>query len=257
MPEVTALDRVHGRLARPHGFTSARLRWWVEYACRDDYGTPLAQTSAWAGLFYFAARAPAGRRAQPLLTWPEGNGRVVARYLPATACEARPPAALGRPSFDVSAGRQRVDVTASTRGQRRDRLSRATHVIFAAPQFMTRHLLRPYREQRPAHLAEFDYGRGWWPTCHLNGSAARPRLPAAWDNVLYDSPSLGYVVATHQRGARPGPTVFTYYYPLCDDDPRVPARGCCGLAGSLRRRGADRPGPQPHPDLRAWSSGWT
>jgi hypothetical protein len=42
----------------------------------------------------------------------------------------------------------------------------------------------------------------------------------AWDNVLYDSPSLGYVVATHQRGLDRGPTVFTYYYPLCDEDPR-------------------------------------
>src|SRR5690606_12696321 len=43
----------------------------------------------------------------------------------------------------------------------------------------------------------------------------------AWDNVLYDSPGLGYVVATHQRGRDHGPTVITYYYPLCDDDPRA------------------------------------
>jgi len=28
-------------------------------------------------------------------------------------------------------------------------------------------------------------------------------------------------VATHQRGLDRGPTVFTYYYPLCDADPRV------------------------------------
>ena len=41
-------------------------------------------------------------------------------------------------------------------------------------------------------------------------------FPLAWDNVLYDSPSLGYVVATHQRGLDHGPTIFTYYYPLCD-----------------------------------------
>ena len=52
----------------------------------------------------------------------------------------------------------------------------------------------------------------------------RPRsngFPMAWDNVLYDSPSLGYVVATHQRGLDHGPTVFTYYYPLTDEDPRT------------------------------------
>ena len=33
-----------------------RLRWWVDYACRDDYGMTLDQTSAWAGLFYFCSR---------------------------------------------------------------------------------------------------------------------------------------------------------------------------------------------------------
>jgi hypothetical protein len=59
---------------------------------------------------------------------------------------------------------------------------------------------------------------------------ARPsaKTPAervmAWDNVIYDSPSLGYVCATHQTGRDHGPTVITYYYPLCDDDPRAARR---------------------------------
>jgi hypothetical protein len=51
----------------------------------------------------------------------------------------------------------------------------------------------------------------------------RPRglgFPEAWDNVIYESPSLGYVVATHQRGLERGPTVYTYYYPLTDPNPR-------------------------------------
>jgi hypothetical protein len=43
----------------------------------------------------------------------------------------------------------------------------------------------------------------------------------AWDNVLHDSPSLGYVVATHQRCVDHGPTVITYYYPLVDVDARA------------------------------------
>jgi len=37
--------------------------------------------------------------------------------------------------------------------------------------------------------------------------------------VLYDSPSLGYVVATHQSGRDSGPTVLTYYYAFTDHDP--------------------------------------
>jgi hypothetical protein len=43
----------------------------------------------------------------------------------------------------------------------------------------------------------------------------------AWDNVLYDSTGLGYVVATHQTGRDHGPTVITYYHPLTDDDPKA------------------------------------
>ncbi|MCK7490550.1 MAG: hypothetical protein MZW92_01185 [Comamonadaceae bacterium] len=31
------------------GLTSPPLHWYVNYACRDDYGTDYAQTSAWAG----------------------------------------------------------------------------------------------------------------------------------------------------------------------------------------------------------------
>ncbi|MCA1593471.1 MAG: NAD(P)/FAD-dependent oxidoreductase, partial [Acidobacteria bacterium] len=78
--EVTALDRVTmSEWMDARGLTSARLRWLVDYACRDDYGLTLEQTSAWAALFYFASRTPQpGADSQPLITWPEGNGRLVA-----------------------------------------------------------------------------------------------------------------------------------------------------------------------------------
>jgi hypothetical protein len=39
--------------------------------------------------------------------------------------------------------------------------------------------------------------------------------------VLNESPSLGYVVNTHQRGVDHGPTVWTYYLPFTDADPRA------------------------------------
>src|SRR5204862_1354845 len=42
--------------------------------------------------------------------------------------------------------------------------------------------------------------------------------PLAWDNVFYDSPSLGYVTATHQKEIDYGPTILTYYYPMCADE---------------------------------------
>jgi len=43
----------------------------------------------------------------------------------------------------------------------------------------------------------------------------RVGVPLAWDNVIYDSSSLGYVVATHQSlRTYLAETVLTYYYPL-------------------------------------------
>jgi hypothetical protein len=37
-------------------FTSEYLHWYVNYCCRDDFGTNHHQISAWAGIHYFAGR---------------------------------------------------------------------------------------------------------------------------------------------------------------------------------------------------------
>ena len=89
----------------------------------------------------------------------------------------------------------------------------ADYVILALPKFVARHVLAPWREHPPVFLRAFSYGV--WMTANLHLSR-RPRsvgFPFAWDNVIYDSPSLGYVVATHQTLRDQGPTVWTYYMP--------------------------------------------
>jgi len=69
--EVTGLDRISmGNWLNERGFNSQRLRWWVDYACRDDYGMTLDQTSAWAGLFYFCRLFRAHVNDQPLTSMP-------------------------------------------------------------------------------------------------------------------------------------------------------------------------------------------
>ncbi|KAF0216573.1 MAG: hypothetical protein FD167_5173, partial [bacterium] len=55
--EVTELDQISmATWLGLKGWTSPRLRWLVDYSCRDDYGSSLETTSAWAGIFYFASR---------------------------------------------------------------------------------------------------------------------------------------------------------------------------------------------------------
>ncbi len=221
--EVTALDRLcMSDWLNRRGWHSSRLRWLIDYACRDDYGTRPEETSAWAGLFYFASRRRRpGADGQPFITWSEGNGRL-ASYLAKpvqskislglAVADLNPGATAGKPWVEVKAIRA---VDNSGIGIRADR------VVFAAPHFLARYVIRPFRSTPPEHSAEFHYAP--WLVANVS-IADRPRdrgFPLAWDNVLYDSRSLGYVVATHQRGLDRGPTVLTWYYPFADAEPRT------------------------------------
>ena len=212
-----------------------------------------------------------GAEAQSLITWPEGNGRLVRHLYEKARAHVRLGLAAAdvRPASVVDEGRA-VGNRFETRGVAGRSAGgvevvavphegggavgfRAERVVFAAPQFLTKYLLKSYREgATPTHVAEFEYGA--WMVANLFLSD-RPRaglgFPLAWDNVLYESPALGYVVATHQRGLDRGPTVFTYYYPLTDANPReARARllstgrdGWADVALSDLRRA--------HPDIRA------
>jgi protoporphyrinogen oxidase len=229
--EVTALDRISmAEWLDRRGWDSPRLRWLVDYACRDDYGTRPEDTSAWAGVFYFASRLRRpGAEVQPLITWPEGNGRLVAHLYGKARARVR----LGWAAADVvptdPAGHRGVDITAVNHAGTSLRGYHADQVIFAAPQFLTRSLLRPYRADPPRHLAEFEYDSWLVANLWLKDRPGGLDFPLAWDNVLYESPSLGYVVATHQRGPEYGPTVFTYYYPFCDGNPRAARAKLLGM----------------------------
>jgi protoporphyrinogen oxidase len=246
--EVKALDKMSmAAWLDARGLNSSRLRWLIDYSCRDDYGLTVDQTSAWAGIFYFASRVEkGGTDSQPLITWPEGNGHLVSHLYNQTKSKVR----LGYAVADlvpVDAGGVDViamDAQGSPVGIHADR------VILAAPQFLSRYLIRPFREKPPSHVAEFQYGV--WMVANLVLSD-RPKdrgFPLAWDNVLYESPALGYVVATHQRGLDRGPTVFTYYYPMCDDDPRTARTRLLGMSWSECADVALTDLSRAHPEIR-------
>ncbi|MGC4086490.1 MAG: FAD-dependent oxidoreductase [Polyangiaceae bacterium] len=191
------------------GFRSPLLRWYVEYACRDDYGAPLTRTSAWAMLFYFCARQlPTGDTA-PFLTWPEGNGKVVGHLAKPLGSRVL----LGRLVTDVTPGPDGVEVVALDSEGHAERFQ-AEQVILALPKFIARRILRPLRDGDSSHLDAFHYAAWIVANIHLSERPRSRGFPFAWDNVLYDSPALGYVVATHQTMADFGPTVWTYYRPL-------------------------------------------
>ena len=71
------------------------MRWYAEYGTRDDYGALARDTSAWAGVHYYASREPTE---QGPLTWPEGNAWI-ARRLAAKVPRSHDHRRAGAPHF--------------------------------------------------------------------------------------------------------------------------------------------------------------
>ena len=197
------------------GFDSVRLRWYADYCCRDDYGTAAKDVSAWAGLHYFASRNGVAANADPssVVTWPEGNGHLV-RELARRSDAAFQGNALVTRVARAGHGAQ-VDYFDSS-SQRVVRVN-ARAAVVCLPRFVAARVV----EGVPALSSEgFSYSP--WMVANVTLS----RMPAgrghalAWDNVIYDSPLLGYVVATHQSlDQHRNGTVITYYWPLSAGSP--------------------------------------
>lgn len=214
--EVISLDKISfADLLRQNGFTSERLLWYCDYACRDDYGLRLEQTSAWAGLFYFCSRVRrSGIESQPFITAPQGNGQFVAYLGAGIGDRIRKDHAV----VSIVPTENGADVTCLNAGELRG--FHCKKLIFASPMFTAPYLIRGFREEEPFAAAEFQHNAWFVANVFLRD---RPKtrfvrdFPPAWDNVFYESPSLGYVMATHQKGIDYGPTVLTYYYPMCHE----------------------------------------
>lgn len=222
-----ALDRLDLRawLLR-EGYTAPGLHWLADYACRDDYGTFAAETSAWAGLHYFCCRDSDGddeHAAWQVLTAPEGNAWLTAGL----AKNIQPQSRTQALAFRIEEHKHTVVVDAYFPAENRSRRLIAQQLIWAAPLFLLPQVLSTPPSHWLAALHGIDYAP--WVVANLTLSAAPPTrigAPLAWDNVIYGSESLGYVVATHQQlRYAPAPTVLTWYRPLCEESMhRQPSR---------------------------------
>lgn len=218
-PEWVRLDAISmEKFLDERGWDSKPLRWYVNYCCRDDYGATMRDTSAWAGIHYFASRRgrAANAGSQTVVTWPEGNGWIVKRFRDAIGDRVRTSCLAVNIERDESG----VAVDYYDVAQNRTVRVRARAVIFAAPRFVASRVIR---ELRGAADAATGFSYSPWAVANLT-LRSRPEGRGAdlsWDNVMYTSDSLGYVVANHQRlESRPRETVITWYQPLSDKSPR-------------------------------------
>ena len=209
---------------------SWRLRWAVDYACRDDYGCTLEQTSAFAGLHHYLARGLEDVHDRVLLVWPEGNARLVHGMLAGFEDRTRSDHAVVR--IDPDRGLAHAYDVANDRVLAIE----AEVILWAAPRFLLRHVI----PNDPLPRDALTYAPWLTASVELDRRPAGIGAPLAWDNVSVDADHLGYVVATHGEplGA-PATSVITFYEPLpADDVAALAQRRTELLAGTAEHFGA-------------------
>lgn len=218
-PEFLILDRLSiSDYLKQEGFTSTALHWYVNYACRDDYGTHHQQISAWAGIHYFASRRGLAKNADAdqVLTWPEGNAWLSNKLAEPQLANIEAQALV----YSISSERHHVCIDVfSTTNQSTTRWL-ADQVIFASPLHVLPHVLKDKQEDLIAAAKKTPHAPWMVANLSINGwPEESANIGLAWDNVFYDSPSLGYVSARHQNLDRYiENNVITYYQPMAMND---------------------------------------
>jgi hypothetical protein len=214
-------------------FDSPYLNWYANYACRDDYGSLARDTSAWAGIHYFASRDPEEKGP---LTWPEGNGWIVRRLVE----RLQPWIRAASPVYAIVRDGSRLRVRTGAVEYSAER------VIFAAPTFLASYII----EGAP-RADGFVYSPWLTANLTLDRLPKESGLDTAWDNVIYDSPALGYVVATHMSlRSHLDRSVWTFYWALVDGAPAAMRQKLLDRDWAYWREEILRDLTRAHPDIR-------
>lgn len=240
--EALALDAISAaELCARENIRSPKVLWWLEYGTRDDYGLSLEDASAWSLLFYHVSRRHTpGAPSAPFITWPEGNGAIV-RHLARGAGRRLQTEQLVVNVTQNDAGAEVLLSHARSGALRR---VQAERVICALPRFISARVVEGAKGASDA-----TYGAWMVANLHLRSRPGERGFAPSWDNVIYDSPSLGYVSATHQRGRDHGPSVWTYYLPFTDSDARAGRRRLLEPSWDDWQRAIVADLGRAHPDL--------
>ncbi len=193
------------------GFMAEELRWYVNYCCRDDFGVTFEETSAWAGIHYFASRTglAANAEAGAVITWPEGNGWLANKLSEKIKEKLRTQAIV----YEVHDHGKRVTVDYFDQESNGSVRIEAKAAILAVPRFVASRIVKSGRFALEA--GGFSYAPWAVANVTLDAMPGDHSALLSWDNVAYRSQLLGYVVATHQvTQMHPTQTVLTYYWPL-------------------------------------------
>ncbi|GAA4335434.1 NAD(P)/FAD-dependent oxidoreductase [Mucilaginibacter gynuensis] len=205
---------------KQEGYTSPYLLWYLNYCCKDDYGQQTDKVSAWAGLHYFAARRgkAANAESNAVLTWPEGNGWLMKKLAEGVKEHVKQGAICYHIATVPNGGiiARMLDLKTN-----KTYTIEAEKAILATPQFVNQKIFEG-APKRGFSLDKLHYSPWFIANITLNNLPQGKGAGLCWDNVPYNTASVGYVNANQQHvNAVENKKVITYYLPLCDYEPRV------------------------------------
>ena len=221
--KVRALDSITMEAyVRFRGWASERLDWLIDYGCRDDYGSMQNQVSAWAGIHYWACRFY-DRRVRDeyppdTLTWAEGNAFLARNLAERTGAEYfRTRCPVVRIAWEKEGARIWYMDLAS--GETHTLSSRT--VVFAGKLHTAPFVVEGLPEVQRRIMAGITYSPWLVAAIYLSSLPQESGIPMAWDNVFFNSASLGYVRTDHQSLREDGKTVLVYYHPFVEEVDKV------------------------------------
>lgn len=216
-PQFTKLDNVTmSEWLAQQGFNSTYLNWYINYCTRDDFGTTTDNCSAWVAIHYFASRKGVGANADygDVLTWPEGNDFLV-KQLSQDLSDV-----IFQESLAINILTHENTITVNYYDVKSNITKQiiAEQCIIAVPQFIAARLLAD--KDRMKLLDTFHYVPWMVANIVTKKLIERTGQPVSWDNVIYNSNSLGYIDSTHQfLEQKINRRNLTYYLPLTNERP--------------------------------------
>jgi hypothetical protein len=205
---------------RSRGWYSEELDWLLDYACRDDYGSGFDQVSAWAGIHYFSCRFYDQRVGDEYpadtLTWPEGNAYLVRGLLDHLGPEHHRTRHL---VLYLACAEDGVHLGFTDLASGVFHALRSRTVIYAGKLHAAPHVIAGLPASQARAMSSLIYSPWLVAAIQLERRLENAPVPPAWDNIMLNSPSTGYVVADHQNppGDPQAPGVLVYYLPFVQD----------------------------------------
>lgn len=192
-------------------FTDKDLWTYIDYCCKDDFGIGIDFISAWAGIFYFAARKHNSSQSDAVLTWPEGNGKLK------DLLEQFSKEKIKTQQLVYSIEKKDAFVSVYTFNSKENKsiLYKAKKVICCTPQYITKYLIK-----EKAKFKSFEYSPWFTATITFKKDVIfNDNLPLCWDNVIHEGKGLGYIYNQHQTYNQIiNHKVITFYYAFSGSD---------------------------------------